>query len=234
MTAPTIDIIKPPRKERLSYEEYLALPDGGIVEWVEGEVLFHVPPTPDHQDVTMFLGALLRHFAHFLGMGKVLAAPIEVKLWPGGPSREPDLLFVSTGKMTQIDNRRFNGPPDLVVEIVSPASVTLDRITKFREYERAGVAEYWIIDPRPFQQQADFYVREADGLFAPAPIGEDGVYRARVMPGFRFRVPWLWQIPLPNPQRALTWMLADAPGLSDEVRAAYRQLLRVLGDEPAE
>ena len=213
----------------LSYEEYLALPDENrIIEWVEGEVIYHVPPTPEHQDISMFLGALLRHYVHELALGKVLAAPIEVKLWPDGPSREPDLLFVNRNKLAQIDNKRFNGPPDLVVEIISPASLTLDRVTKFSEYESAGVGEYWIIDPRRYQQQADFYVRDAEGLFAPAPIDTNGVYASHMIPGFRLHVPWLWQTPFPNPQRALADMLAEAPGLSDELRAAYRELRRLM------
>ncbi len=55
-----------------------------------------------------------------------------------------------------------------------------------------------------------------------------GIYASPTLPGFRFNVAWLWQTPSPNPQRALAWMLADAPGLSDELRAAYRELLRLL------
>jgi Uma2 family endonuclease len=153
---------------------------------------------------------------------------MEVKLWPDGPSREPDILFVGQDNLSRIGDKRFDGAPDLIVEVVSPTSVTLDRIRKFREYEQAGVSEYWIIDPRPFQQQADFYLRDEDGQFVPAPVGDDGVYAAQVIPGFRLRVAWLWQSPQVNPQRALAEMLADAPGASEELRAAYRELLRVL------
>ncbi len=84
---------------------------------------------------------MLGNYVDQLALGIVLNAPLEVKLWPGGPSREPDILFIGNEKMAQIGERRFEGAPDLVVEVVSPASITLDRITKFREYERAGVGE---------------------------------------------------------------------------------------------
>ena len=229
MVMPTLIAQESVETQLLSYEGYLALPDDNrIIEWVEGEVIYHVPPTPAHQDISMFLGALLRHYVHQLALGMVLAAPIEVKLWPDGPSREPDLLFVGNNKLNQIGDKRFDGPPDLVVEIISPASLTLDRVTKFSEYESAGVGEYWIIDPRRYQQQADFYVRDAEGLFAPAPIDTNGVYASHMIPGFRLHVPWLWQTPFPNPQRALADMLAEAPGLSDELRAAYRELRRLM------
>ncbi|MCL4805291.1 MAG: Uma2 family endonuclease [Anaerolineae bacterium] len=219
------------RQYPLSYEEYLALPDEArVIEWANGEVLFHMPPTPVHQDIISYLGALMRHYIHQLKLGRVLLAPVEVKLWPDGPSREPDLLFIGNERLERIGERRFEGAPDLVVEVVSPASVTLDRITKFREYEQAGVGEYWIIDPRPYQQQADFYVRDADGLFVPAPLDDDGSYTSQVVPGFRFQPVWLWQSPLPNPQRALAGMLADAPGLPDELRALYREMARLLAE----
>lgn len=216
----------------LSYEEYLALPEETrIVEWVNGEVIYHVPPTPFHQNIALFLGTLIRLYVDQLSLGVVLIAPLEVKLWPGGPSREPDILFVANNKLDQIGDKRFEGAPDLIVEVVSPASVTLDRVTKFREYEQAGVGEYWIIDPRPYQQQADFYVRDEEGHFAPAAVDEDGVYRSHVAPGFRLQVGRLWQSPPVNPQRALAEMLVDAPGLPDALRAVYREMLRLLAAE---
>ncbi|WP_374688053.1 Uma2 family endonuclease [Promineifilum sp.] len=222
-------------RERLSYEEYLALPDDGrIVEWVDGKIIEHMPTTPSHQRIVAFLLSLLRAYVFRLQLGEVLLAPMEVKLWPGGPSREPDVLFIGRARLSGLTERRFEGAPDLVVEVISPGSVTLDRIDKFREYEQAGVGEYWIIDPRPHQEQADFYVRDAEGRFVPAPLSDDGVYASTVVPGFRLRVAWLWpaepEAKLPDIDLALAWMLADAPGVSDELRALYREMLRLLSE----
>jgi Uma2 family endonuclease len=228
MEAPTIDRTKPRRKERMSYEEYLALLDEVIVEWVDGEVIFHVPPTPFHQSINFFLSTLIGMFVKQFELGQILTAPVEVKLWPGGPSREPDIIFIGRDKFSQIDNKRFNGAPDLVVEVVSPGSVTIDRVDKFREYERAGVGEYWIIDPRHQKQQADFYVRNEQGVFTPVEIDDDGVYASALLPGFRLQIAWLWQPETVNIQRALAVMLADAPGLPDELRALYREMARLL------
>ncbi|CUS05566.1 conserved protein of unknown function [Candidatus Promineifilum breve] len=227
MEAPTI-VETAPRRKGMSYEAYLALPEGGIVEWVEGEAIFHVPTVPIHQDISVLISALMRFFVGHLALGRVLTAPVEVKLWPGGPSREPDILFVGHEKLAQIDDRRFNGAPDLVVEIVSPGSVTIDRVDKFREYERAGVGEYWIIDPRHQKQQADFYVRDDQGLFTPIDISDEGIYTATLLPGFRLQIAWLWQPDAVNVQRALAGMLADAPGLSAELRTVYREMARLL------
>lgn len=217
-------------RRRGSYEEYLALPDDGrVVEWANGEIIEHMPPTSEHQRIAGFLERLLAAYVDLLKLGEVFDAPIEVKLWPDGPSREPDILFISSEQGRQMRLRRFEGAPALVVEIVSRGSVTIDRITKFREYEQAGVREYWIIDPRPHQQQADFYIRDVAGNFSPAPLTEDGVYHSTVVPGFRLPVAYLWQTPLPNHQLVLARMLADAPGISDELRALYREMARLLG-----
>jgi Uma2 family endonuclease len=160
---------------------------------------------------------------------------VEVKLWPGGPSREPDVLFVAHDGPARVADKRVEGAPALVIEVVSPGSVTLDRITKFREYEQAGVGEYWIIDPRPHQQQADFYVRDEEARFVPAPVGDDGVYHCAVIPGFRVRPDWFRLTgpgeALPDAQLPLAEMLAEAPGLPDELRAAYSQLAQLLGEK---
>ena len=230
MATPAVEKEKRAGKPWQSYEEYLALPDDGrIVEWVNGEIVKYMPPSTMHQNVLGFLGAILRFYVNQLNLGQVLDAPMEVKLWPDGPSREPDLVFVSHARLAQLGPQRFEGAPDLVVEAVSPGSVTIDRITKFREYEQAGVREYWIIDPRPHQQQADFYIRDVEGNFAPAPLTEDGVYNSTVVPAFHLPVAYLWQTPLPNHQLVLARMLADAPGISEELRALYREMARLLG-----
>ena len=229
---PTLTVPERPRtKRKQSYEEYLALPDDGrIVEWADGEIINHMPATPLHQNVVIFLIKLLSGYIDRLNLGHLLAAPVEVKLWSGGPSREPDVLFIGRERLTQLTERRFEGGPDLVVEVVSPGSVTIDRVDKFLEYEQAGVAEYWIIDPRPHQQQADFYIRDDAGRFAAAPLDDEGVFASAVLPGFRLNVAWLWQDELPDAERITAGLLADAPGLSDELRALYREIARLLGE----
>ena len=211
----------------MSYEEYLALPDEGIVEWAEGEVIRHMPTTESHQAIVGLLFSLIRDYVNVFGLGRVILAPFIVKLWPGGPAREPDVLFIGQDRFSSLSSNQFEGGPNLVIEIVSPSSVTIDRVDKFREYERAGVGEYWIIDPRRHKQQADFYVRDAQGHFAPIDIDDDGRYASTLLPGFRLPIAWLWQPEAVNVQRALAGMLVDAPGLSDELRAVYRELLRL-------
>lgn len=181
----------------MSYEDYLALPDEvhtvGLVEWVNNEAIFHMPPNINHQDLTLFLSALLRLYVDFFKLGQVFASPVEVRL-PSGKSREPDVMFVSNERPSRITPQRIDGTPDLIVEVVSPESVGRDFDTKFDEYQDAGVQEYWIIDPRPRRKQALFYQLGQDGLFKLANL-DGGVYRSAVLPNFWLRTDWLWQTP---------------------------------------
>jgi Uma2 family endonuclease len=213
----------------ITYEEYLNLAgDAQITEWVDGEVISYMPPFYEHQDIVTFLAAILREFVSILNLGEVVVAPFEVKLWPDGPSREPDLFFFSEKNREKKTRKRFVGGPDLVVEVVSADSVRRDRVDKFQEYEQAGVREYWLIDPRPNRQQADFYDRDETGLFVPAELDEAGVFHSAVLPGFWLNVNWFWEEPLPNPQLLLAQILMGVEGVSADVRAAYRALYEAL------
>src|SRR5262249_54283208 len=88
------------------------------------------------------------------------------------------------------------GAADLVVEIVSPESQERDRTTKYEEYQRAGVREYWLIDlPR---QEAIFYQLQSDGLYTASAVGADGIYYSAILSGLWIQVEWLWQRPLPK------------------------------------
>lgn len=218
-----------PQRQRMSYEEYLEVASGAkIMEWVEGEVIIYMPPVYEHQEFVGFLYKLLSLFIEFFDLGIVIPAPFEVKLWSGGPSREPDVIFISREKQVNLTSQRFEGGPDLLIEIISPGSVTEDRVHKFTEYERAGVREYWVIDPRPRQQQADFYILGADQFYHPAPIDEKGIFRSEVIPHFWFNIDWLWSENLPNPQLALAEIMLSIEELPAETKAAYQAMYNVL------
>ena len=176
-----------PRRLKMSYEEYLqSANDSNIMEWVNGEVIIYMPPIYQHQNIVSFLNGLLRQFIQFFNLGVVIPAPFEVKLWSEGPSREPDIIFVSRENLANLTSERFNGGPDLIIEIISPSSVTEDRVRKFSQYEQEGGREYWLIDPRPHQQQVDVYVLGHDKIYHPARLDDDGTYRVTVLPAFWF------------------------------------------------
>jgi Uma2 family endonuclease len=180
-------------QQRMSFEEFLREDhEGGLAEWVDGEASYYLGATNVHQRVVDFLTALLRIFIGQVGLGKVRSAPYLMRAKEGGPGREPDVTLVAKENLHRMGDDYLHGAADLVVEVISDDSVARDYDTKFAEYQNAGVREYWIIDPRPNRQRADFYVLNARGRYQAVPVGEDGVYRSAVVPGFWLNTAWLW------------------------------------------
>ena len=188
---------------RMSYAEWLTWEhEGGLTEWVDGEVIVLTPPTILHQRIVGFLSTLLHLFTQMYHLGQVLAAPVGMRAIVGGNGREPDVLFLATENLGFLTERAVEGPADLVVEVISEDSVARDRGDKFYEYQEGGVREYWIIDPRPSKQRVDLYVIDRDARYQPVPVASDGAYHSAVLPGFYLKEGWLWADE-PNPLAAL-------------------------------
>lgn len=193
---------------KMSYEEYSNLEGEGLHgEWVDGEVIIFVAPTTRHQRLILFLGTLLYNFANLHELGEVLMSPVEMRLT--NSAREPDILFVAQDSVDRITEKKLQGPADVVVEIISPSSVTRDRVEKFAEYAAEGIREYWLIDARPSHQAAEVYLLAEDGTYQPITPDEQGRFHSRVLPGFWLDRAWLRQDPLPDSLEVLAQI---APG----------------------
>jgi Uma2 family endonuclease len=179
----------------LSYEQFLEAMGEEHVEWVHGEIVEMAPISDEHQDLGLFLLAVLRPFVEFHRLGKLRYEPFQMKTGPDLPGRSPDILFVAAANLSRLQRTFLDGPADVVAEIISPDSQSRDRGEKFFEYERGGVREYWLLDP--LRKQADFYTRGDDGIFRLLAI-YDGVFRSNVLPAFWLKIDWLWQTPLPG------------------------------------
>lgn len=157
---------------RLSADEYLALPDDGFkYQVINGVVVMSPRPTPRHQLVLSAINAQL--FGYLESNPIATAFPeVDVRFAPDLVYC-PDLVVLSAGKLANAA-RRIDAVPDLVIEVVSPGSESMDRRTKLADYERFGVTEYWIVsatDPVAVQ-----VLRLHDGRFAEAPpAGSDRI-----------------------------------------------------------
>src|SRR5689334_3322362 len=99
---------------RMSYEEYKNWThEGGLTEWVDGQVLFHKMPTDSHQNIVEFLDQLLGHFVQTFKLGKVRLAPFSMRVLAGGNAREPDLFFLAVAHLDRLAPTELNGPADL-------------------------------------------------------------------------------------------------------------------------
>ncbi len=135
----------PEPKTKLTYEDYAKTPDDERWELIDGELIEMASPTVPHQSVDALLGSKLVIFVTELGLGMVFHS-IDVVLSLHNTFR-PDLIFVSNERSDIITHANIQGAPDLVVEIRSPSTASLDETTKRELYERYGVREYWMADP---------------------------------------------------------------------------------------
>ena len=198
------------RRLKMTYDEYLAWADEDVhAEWVAGEVTVFVPPSIQHQRLVSLLHYLLGLYAELRHLGEVLIAPVEMRLVPGGSSREPDLLLVAKAHLSRLSVARLDGPADLVVEVVSDSSVARDRADKFYEYQDAGVGEYWVIDPRAGKERVDLHGLTAAGRYQAILPDGDGRYHSVALPGFWLRPEWLWQEPVQSPLHLLQEIAPD-------------------------
>ena len=174
----------------LTYEDYARLPDDGKrYELLEGEIVVSPSPNTKHQEVSGRLHYALHGWAQRTGTGKVFAAPCDVVLSPHDVV-QPDLLFIAREHRSQITADNIQGPPDLVVEILSPATAERDLDRKRRLYERHGVAEYWIVDPDT--RTLTVFRRRGNSLARETPLGPEGVLRPAGLPGLELDLAALW------------------------------------------
>jgi Uma2 family endonuclease len=136
------------KRRRWTYAEFARLPSEGSTRYevIEGEVCMTPSPTARHQRIVAKLISLLNVFAESRDLGQVFAGPLDV-LFAEGEYLEPDVVFVRTEHVDLVSDRGVEGPPDLVVEVVSPSTAARDRGVKLERYRLYGVPEYWVVDP---------------------------------------------------------------------------------------
>jgi Uma2 family endonuclease len=132
---------------RVTWRDVLTMPeDGNRYEAIGGELVVSPPPKVRHQWVTERLLGTLRDLLVRTGYGYLFPAPVGV-VFPGTEEGvQPDIVFVTRERLDIVGEDAIQGPPDLVIEILSPSTARRDRTVKRHLYERQGVAEYWIVD----------------------------------------------------------------------------------------
>ncbi len=133
-------------RRQYTWNDYRAWDDGERWELIGGEPYCMSPaPTSRHQAIVTDLSVLL-HQQLKGSRCRVLVSPIDVKLSENDVV-QPDVLVVCD--RSQIRESHVEGPPSLVVEVLSPSTSRHDRIRKLRLYARSGIPEYWIVKPYP-------------------------------------------------------------------------------------
>jgi Uma2 family endonuclease len=149
LTLPEDDAQAWPAQGSWTYEDYLRLPDDGRrYEVIRGFLYVSPAPSYAHQYCVTKLGSFLTVFVDQNCLGVVLVAPFDIRLPERiGDPVQPDVLFIRREHQPRSGDLRFDGVPDLAVEVLSPGNWRYDRKIKLSAYRDAGIPETWLIDP---------------------------------------------------------------------------------------
>jgi Uma2 family endonuclease len=167
----------------LTAADYYDLPEGGPrFQLIEGELWMSPSPNRQHQKIiTNLLRALSNHVCEH-DLGEVYAAPFDVEFDEQNVF-QPDLSFFSHAREQFLTEQGASGAPDFVIEILSPSNAKFDLHAKRLVYARAGVREYWIVDPVARSVTVHWF--EHGSEVAPAVFTEATAnITARAVPGF--------------------------------------------------
>jgi len=178
-------------KRRYTYADYLEWEGPERYELYDGEAFMMSSPTVAHQAILMGLSGAF--YAWLQGKPcRVFAAPLDVRLFPKDDKSDrtvvqPDLLVVCDGD--KLAKGSVNGPPDLVIEIVSPSNTSSELLRKFNYYLKARVREYWVIDPE--LRNVSVHVYE-NGRYISATYNDDDRVPVTVLQGLEISLEALW------------------------------------------
>jgi Uma2 family endonuclease len=133
---------------KLTYDDLQDFPDDLLRrEIIDGELYVSAAPNVRHQEI---LGRLYLAFGVYLEahpeLGRVFFAPFDVVITIHDVV-EPDMLVLTADQLDLLNDKNVRGTPALVVEVLSPSTRRTDERAKKQLFERAGVREYWIVDP---------------------------------------------------------------------------------------
>lgn len=157
-------------KTKLTYADYLKTSDDKRYELLNGELFMPPAPLLYHQDIQSNLHRLISVFVKERDLGKTYTSTTDVVLSDTDVA-QPDILFVSQERSHILTRENVRGAPDLVVEILSPATAERDRTTKLELYAKHGVQEYWIVDP---EAKTIMVLLRGEGRFEGVSVYSEG------------------------------------------------------------
>ncbi|HEU0115768.1 MAG TPA: Uma2 family endonuclease [Thermomicrobiales bacterium] len=153
--------------------------EGDRVELIDGVAYVTPAPRPVHQFIAQNLNRLLDRHIQAGKLGQLATAPVDVRLSETDVV-QPDLLFISQARLSIAGDVAIEGAPDLAVEILSPGTRGRDLGAKRDLYARAGVREYWLIDP---VAGTIAMLTLRDGRYEAIPADAAGAFHSALLPG---------------------------------------------------
>lgn len=177
----------PLEKARYTFVDAFAWDEGEHVEIINGEVFMMATPSRFHQEICFEIGRQLGNYLEGKQC-KVYLAPFGVRLFEqeGDMPKDvdtvvqPDISVVCD--RSKLDAYGCKGAPDLVIEVLSPSTQRHDQLVKLNLYQRAGVREYWIVDPE--NRTVRVMIQTEAGIFQTHEIyKQEDVAKVNVLDG---------------------------------------------------
>ena len=177
----------PVKQERFTFADCLTWDENEHIEIIHGEAFMMATPSRFHQEICFEIGRQLGNYLEGKQC-KVYPAPFGVRLFEqDGDSPEnvdtvvePDISVVCD--RSKLDEHGCKGAPDLIVEVLSPSTQRHDQLVKLNLYQRAGVREYWIVDPE--NRTVRVMVQAGGGILQVHEVyGKDDVAKVNVLDG---------------------------------------------------
>jgi Uma2 family endonuclease len=178
---------------RLTYDDLVRMPEDGMQhEIIDG--VHYVTPAPVwlHQRLVKRLLVAIDNHLEVHGGGEVLQAPFDV-VFTRWDVVEPDLLLVADDQRSILTEPNVQGAPALVVEVLSPGTKQRDLGIKKALFDRGGVREYWIVDPKA--DTVAIHRRAIDGSFPRVvSLPQDATaITTPLLPGFSLEIDRLFR-----------------------------------------
>ena len=178
-------------RRRYTYADYLKWEGSERYELLNGEAFMMASPSVAHQ---MFQAELLSDFVIWLRgkTCKAIGSPMDVRLFPMKDKSDniivqPDILVVCD--QSKLGKGSIDGPPDLIIEIMSPSNTSSELIRKFHYYLKAGVREYWLIDLE--SKKVSVHVYE-NGHYISTNFEDNDRIPVAILPGLEISLEELW------------------------------------------
>ncbi|TYO93273.1 Uma2 family endonuclease [Desulfallas thermosapovorans] len=163
--------------------DYMQLDDGNRYELIGGKLVMVPRPRPKHQRVS---GKIFYQIEDFLKKNFLGVVIQEVDVILGSDVVAPDLLFIAKDRLDLVGELNIQGAPDLVIEILSPSSASIDRRKKRKLYLASGVKEYWMVDPD--QELVEVLVAEEKEWRWAGIFDREDILTTALLPGLEIRL----------------------------------------------